>query len=297
MQGSIDEAELTRRLIGNDSSRSKLNIYCQLLGIPIDEFLARASYSYWKHLGGSNLTIIRDSAVKERFHVFAVEPRTSGRAYFRTDEGKITDHRSFKIVIDPLVAGLRHFIDFYETIRTLDRFDPNHCPVIECQFVDGALFFLQYHRTRDFAEATFELDRPPGEDEFEASFVRGATPPEGIEVAVNICFPLMRLSDVQLPPHEPAAIDLSSNNILQEIMSRRRGHQIINSSDHFNFVLDAAIGHVSRSIFFKPGLSFVANLDAFLTRDFFRHRICTGENPPVPIRLVSDGRRAYLRFL
>ena len=94
------------------------------------------------------------------------------------ENGDIVLNAPMKITSE-MKESLDDVIELYETIRNIQKFDPNHCPIVEFQtdkYKNN--YFLQYHRTRQMEHTTFILDRDLQEDEFEAVYVRGATPPE-----------------------------------------------------------------------------------------------------------------------
>ena len=184
-------------------------------------------------------------------------------------------------------------IKFYECIRQTDDFDPNHCPIVEFQTVEGLNYFLQYHRTRDFSPSEWVLERDPEPGEEEVQFVRGVTSPDGLVLDTTLHYGAkLSLMDV-----EDASFDFPYNFIFADIMSRRR-------RVNFDRFLNASPTkrHSFKSMAFKsevyvaigPSETFYSiskrddrelMLASKLTRRTTR------------IRLVSDGRRAFIKFL
>jgi hypothetical protein len=166
--------------IGNLPERIKY--YAELTGMPAESIRKEARFSYWEMAPGHNRSVIADSAVPGRYHLF-----TDGE-YAMVENGQLVNLYNDS---HPAVADLSWYEDLpgilsmYERIRHLGLFDPKHCPVIELQSDGHHHVALQYHRSRDLQQAGFRLDRPLEEGEVQATFVRGVTPPEGIVIDVE----------------------------------------------------------------------------------------------------------------
>lgn len=162
-------------------SREDVEYYCQLTKQDFNEFYSKISYSYWKKIHGVNRSIVADSAIQNRYHIFTNQSDPSAfPPYLIIENGKIINVNSNDHNQSEVEKLAIQFINFYEEKRNLQCFVRSHCPIIEFQTdIQGQLHPLQYHRTRNFSPAEFTLDRDLEEGEIEATFVRGATKPEG----------------------------------------------------------------------------------------------------------------------
>lgn len=296
LQGGIDrDFELG---IATSNPR-RLAEYCRLHGLSQSDFLTDVSYSYWKLLGGFNRTIVADDAVPGRYHIFttqADDPK-SGYNYAVVEGGACVFNEGFGINPDMIVRGAAQAVGFYESVRQLPFFDSRHCPIIECQLVNGLHYFLQYHVGRDSSPANFELMRSPTDGEVEAVFVRGATPPEGIVVQSAVYYPA---DGKILEPQEDASFDQHYNRVFSEIMSRRRMVQFIGNKRSFEEIAGSSWNaHLPRSLLFKPRVSVAGNFRTLLTPELrdelIRRTKAEGKPARVSLRVISDGRRALIR--
>lgn len=275
----------------------RIQDYCGLLGLDPNEFRRDISYSYWEAISGYNRFIIADSAIPGRHHLLTRSKYDdSGEENFFYNLQTIENG---EVVINsdlPLPVALKectnNTITFYETVRRSEKFNPNHCPIVEFQTTeDGTNYFLQYHRTRDFQQSTFRLDREPREEEVEAIFVRGATSPGGAVVQTSLWYPEYTLFE------EEASFDWHSQRVFSEIMSRKRTANLDVDPEGFDRVARRlAEGHTSRSALFNPQLSVVLNTD-IIPEDQKKQvlgKVREGEYATVPIHVVSDGRKAFV---
>lgn len=265
--------------------------YCKILGIPFEEFNSQFSYSYWELLEGFNRAVIADNAISGRYHIFThsglpheYSSRKSG--YMIIENGKkIAGMSDLPQEID---EDYEKVIETYETIRNLDRFDAKHCPIIELQTVDKEHYFLQYHRGRNEALSSYTLDRDRKQGEYEAAFVRGATPPEGIEVNLGVNW------DEELPVEPEAGIDHTWGP-LTESQVRTRRLQIKTVSNDPRLIYKSDEKHLTRSELFKPEVSMILYRTEHdnLLQDIDYNR----ENPnqTVRVKVTSDGRRALIQ--
>ena len=278
----------------------KLDKYCRLLGIDRDDFLNDVSYSYWKHLGGYNQTIVGDNAVAGRYHVFttAGEDRDQGFSYSILDRGGVVRWFGDGIDEDMIARSAATFVQYYESLRQLPAFKTDHYPIIESQWLDGINYFLQYHIGRDVDLARFELSREPEDGEMEAILVRGATPPEGQVVNAAIFYPT---DESAISEHEEASFDFANSGVITEIMTRRRDAQFIQAESFDKFARSVAFPHLSRSSLFKPGISGVINFVDFvgdeLATEAWQATKRDGIPFRFPIRIISDGRRAFFKII
>lgn len=194
---------------------------------------------------------------------------------------------------EEMKKSLPEVIEFYETIRKLDKFDPNHCPIVEFQTYQNNNYFLQYHRTRQIEPSTFVLDRNLEENEFEAIYVRGATPPEGFTLKVVLYYPAYQITE-----QEDGSFDFHKNFTFSEIMSRRRiANFFIYSMKDLS--INCIYKHLSKSRLFNSQISLSIPKNQIPIDLSLAYEKAKKTNKPVtiPIRVVSDGRKAYVKFL
>ncbi len=270
--------------------------FADLTGTDMNQLLSGLSFSFWENLGGLNRVIVADSAIKGRYHLFSTG-KVDGRFFHN-----YSIHDNGKVLIDKIVPLTQEMLDdvpkviaFYEEVRQMDSFDQNHCPIVEFQTVEGKHYFLQYHRTREFRDAGFFLEREPLDGEVKADFVRGATPSEGLTVNTAFYYRDFVLAD------EEASFDIHYNLGFTELMARRRMVQFF-SGDVEKLALHSACKlHLQKSKVFKPEL-FVAvddikqlfDGDEILSR-IYKQTQETGISARIPLHVISDGRTAYVK--
>ncbi|MBN21257.1 MAG: hypothetical protein CL678_08205 [Bdellovibrionaceae bacterium] len=303
-----NEASLTRKL--NEFSNYFWRGYANRMGIDHKAFESQISYSYWEMLGGYNQSIIADSAIKGRYHVFTSRATSSNDSsrmdqdhYIVVENGTVLlgDLSSFP---SNLPAQFDDVISFYEKVRNLPGVDPSHVPLVEFQTFEGKNYFLQYHRTRNFEESTYVLSRDPEEGEFVADFVRGATTPEGIIVDAAVSYPYKnRKINYPTPSHESASFDFHHDVVFTEIMTRHRDAQVIAKS--WRDLSSTGDSHLQKSVRFNPSVSIAFPMNKIVPDSELRehsqkwYQIAKETQKPVRIklRIVSDGRRAYIKVL
>lgn len=243
---------------------------------------SETSYSFWEFIGeGENRTMVADNGIPDRYHILT----TIDRTYDRKFSGEHTQWviiEGGEVVFGEADFDLEKEIGFYEKVRHLECFDPNHCPSIEYQVVGEDIYFLQYFRTNDFQEADFVLERDLEEGEIMADFVRGATPEQGVLRKV----------------HFPQTGGTYSSPEL--------GGKI----HHAPFTLAELQGYISSvhtqiAQVFKPAISVCTEIESLYTKQelltlFSRSYGLTDEKclpdfEPPTIRFISDGRTAYLK--
>ncbi len=291
--GSLDTLDQSafeenlRRLSQKDVRR-----YCKLLGLDIDQFSKEISFSYWERIPGFNRSIVADSAVSNRYHIFTTRTNKydTNDNFFHNhaiiDNGEIVLDNPVRMT-DEIKSGIGDVISFYEKVRNTEGFDPNHCPVVEFQTFENQNYFLQYHRTRDSEPSKWKLERGLEEGEFKVAFVRGATPPEGLILNASIYLPG---TELKVKDKEEAAFDFQWNLTLSEIMSRRRRVNFSNKS-LLDLTLLSIDAHLPKSKMFNPEIFVSIDIDGEgISKDFYSKK-------SVKLRLVSDGRKAYVKFL
>lgn len=287
-----DEQDLKKRLLVD--CMHEMKSYCSLLGKDIDQFKEEVSFSYWEFMSGLNRVIVADSAIKGRYHILVADVKDGG--YVLIENGKIIQQIMTQ---DKGNNDLEKLIGLYEGVRNLDRFDANHCPLLETITVDGRIYFLQYHRTRDFQEAAFTIEREPVKNEIEARFVRGATPPEGEVYTVTTRYPAEVDYGGWKLSTEDGSLDICTNKIFSELMVRRRKIQVIIREERDLFFYAVALGHFERSKVFKPMISVLVEEglypDAEDEKAFRKIWDKVATTPQtIQVKVIADGRRAFL---
>lgn len=254
--------ELTlQRLKQLTSQQVTVRRYADLTGRNVPELMDEAGFSFWEYIPGTNVTIVADSAIDDRYHVMANTPKRKGiPSYYGwqiTDEhGNSSAGKDNDNTLTPDVTA--NLIQTYESIRNLPRFAAENCPIMELQMDDsGQVWFLQYHRARDFVAAGAPLnpaDFPADEGWQKVDGVRGAIDsPSTLRTA--LWYPNHYGSPTrvtwQLPEIEEASADWHFDWSLSEILSRRRLGYIANKSQA-RLYDGMAADHAPRSKWFKP---------------------------------------------
>ncbi len=272
--------------------------YCRFLNLEEEEFKKQVSFSIWELLGGFNRTVIADSAIPNRHHVMTFY-HGKGKSLYNyaiTENGKLSQE-----FVTPLPEDLRNnlenLIGQYETVRHLDRFDQNHCPIMEFQTHNGRNYFLQYHRARDSSPSEFTLDRALEEGELEALFVRGATSKEGMDCKVTVYYARSLTWNLD-PENEDGSFDLHYNQVFPELRLRKRKVQIINSEELNWDLMKFVVKHLQTSKLFKSQVSIIQDIDKLIPEESIKEyiqRTRSGKNSYIDLHIVSDGRRAFVK--
>lgn len=269
--------------------------YCDYLGIPIEKFKSEASFSLWEMLDGYNLAIVADSAIGGKYHIFRKRHEVCEGEYASIENGKITFRTEH--MASELQKSIMKIPAFYEEVRNLPNFDPTNCPVIEAQIRKGKIYFLQYHRGRDFEPPDFVLGDPKGNQK-EALFVRGATQKEGLA-----CIATMDYGDKKILPEKYGAYlgAPNYNTVYVEMLMGRVGiwFKVVHDVS-----LGGEIGHMAThrgiSQLFKPGISIILGDEAMKIEEYLRlmgETYRTKVNPQIPVHIISDGRKAFIEWL
>lgn len=268
--------------------------YCELMGANESQFVSEVSASFWEKLPGANISLAADSSVSGRYHIFVFNKMGNEWRYV---DFEYNPHK--KSLPKRALMTLTGAVKLYETVRKLENFDENHCPIMELQYYKGNLFFLQYHRTRDFKESEFKLDRSPKTGEFEAIFTRGGTPSTGLTIETVVAYApdvdktiAWRLQD------EEGSMDFHGNNVFAEIMTKSRILQI----GHLKPDDASCPGHLTLSQILKPEIYIALDFDSFFDmvhideiRTMQKTAGQTGENMSISLQIVSDGRKSYVK--
>jgi len=288
----------------NETSTHKQ--YCRFLRLDEDKFKQEVSFSFWELLDGYNRKIVADSSIPNRHHIMTsryMGDDTDIKSYVIVDNGKVTSQHVTALTAE-LESGVTALIEFYEAIRSMDRFDRNHCPIIEVQTLNGNNYFLQYHRTRDFESAVFTLDRGPSPGEIEMPFVRGATPPEGTVLRTTLAYAGQPNPDFDITKPEDGSFDLHYCKVFSELMVRKRKLLMItleSDTEDLEFKLSKEIfGHEYVSMLFKPQVSAICDIyelirDAAEASGALHRAVETGKNQHINLQVISDGKKAYVK--
>ena len=284
-------------LASKDPDTSKLQNFCSFLDLDQLAFENEVSFSIWEYLEGINRTIVADSAIPDRHHIFSFtnEPHTLAK-YHLVEKGKIIQEYGWSSE-NYLATDIFELLEIYENVRSLNKFDPTHCPILEFQTHKGKHYFLQYHRARNFTPTEFSLVRKPHRSEMEVHFVRGCTSSEGMNCKITFYYSGIKDGNYN-PEDEEGSFDLISNPIFSELRVRKRKIQII-PENKLNFaMLKFASKHQNISKLFKPQVSIIHNLrDLVSTQASAKlyKEIKTGGNSHINLHIVSDGRKAYIQ--
>jgi hypothetical protein len=299
VKGSRDVEEIKQRYFEKVSGKdSCLKDFCQFLELDREEFKQQISFSIWEALGGQNRSIIADSAINGRYHIFTKEDFGNGKMYVNytiLDNGNLVESGPLSLK-EGMKEDLERIVEFYESIRSLPNFNPNHCPLVEFQTFENKHYFLQYHRTRDFQEASFSLDRPLEKGEFEAELIRGVTSSEGFIGNISTFYSSLEIKDEEMSIYFP----VNRPRMFTEIMAKKRKTQILfeNANKIGKKLVD--LSHTQKSLMFKPGL-FIGHskLENFITlkenEQMWNCKREKKEIPQIQLRVISDGNRAIIK--
>ncbi|MBT3985040.1 hypothetical protein HOD38_03875 [archaeon] len=272
--------------------------FCELQGIPLDEFKAQFSFSLWEHLGGYNRAVVADSSVPNRWHIFTDDKRNHTILNYSIYDEKLglrdLSPRMWKLTTE-LDEGVTSLIREYEKVRHLGRFDANHCPIIEFQTIGQKNYFLQYFRTRDFKPANFVLDREPEEGEVEISFVRGATETSEGEVFHTLWSGAGKKDLTNVPD---SLLHMFGRSYLGKLTLHKTKLQALdNMGGLWGLLQGVANGHDGRMLVFSPELfiGLVGDEYAKITPDDFSYLLKRDQY--LDLHVVSDGRRAFVKRL
>lgn len=305
---SLSQEDLETKI--KELSNENITKYCMYLWIDIQQFKQGITYSYWEKIDWYNRSIIADTAIPWRYYIF-----TKSKLYSLSDKKysdieivnncSIVDNGEIILdteqwVGDEIKKRYQEVIAFYEKIRSLEKFNPNHCPIIEFQTdKENNNYFLQYHRTRDMETSTFVLERPLEEGEIKVGFVRWATPPEGIEIQAMLDFWSLKIQH-GFKGKEECYMVFSNNEICHSIKSKERKIHIHMRSNLESFFWYLLHEHIKKTVMFNPSMSLVFIWDWFpkerynsLKEEYIR----TKKIVLFPMRVVSDWRTAYVKFL
>lgn len=301
VMGSADVEEVRHRYFEREdgiTGTPAYKQYCKLLGLNEDDFRQQTSFSIWEALSGVNRTVIADSAIPGRYHVMTYQPEKENRLlnYAVVENGELAQEFIMPLP-EEFRNGLRSLVEVYEQVRNLDRFDPNHCPIMEFQTQNGKNYFLQYHRARDSSPSGFALERGLQDGETEVPFVRGATSEDGINCKVTVHYAGAATWDFD-PDIEDGSYDFHHSRVFPELRARERKVQMTDCKRLDWELMKFVVNHLQRSKMFKPQVSIIHDIEDVMNGenpDDFYKRSEEGRNAYVDLHIVSDGRKAFVK--
>lgn len=309
------DVELKVQEVFRAQTKTGIRFFARVTGKTEKEIEDQVSFSFWQYQEGMNRSIVADSAIPGRYHIFT--------RYFPEEEGK-TAHLSWAVIeagkvirsypsvyTDELLENLPQTIAFYEKIRNLPEFDPTMIPIVEFQTIEkeGSVqnSFLQYHQTREIAYSRHTLSRPLENGELEANFVRGATPPEGIDVEITwwdsgTLISLFSASEkVQLPEQEEGGLDYHPFYPVVEALARKRTVTLRTKNFEDLAELSRDDSHFSMSTVFKSAVSVLIDFHSLVPeadREIMEKKAEeTGAPSRFRLHITSDGHRAVVKYL
>ena len=187
--GNLDPLEFMNHYQGY---RSWQPVLAELAEQAVDIPFGEQQVSRWRYIEGTNVSIFADPNVEGRYH-FGVTPSSSSAAdtyqpvgSYQYELGEYDQPKQFRKHDQPFLP--RAYIDVYQAISKLARFDTSRPPVIELQAdLSGNVHFLQYLKTPNQFNYVPEFDLPISQDALITNNVRGVTPPTGQDMRLFIC--------------------------------------------------------------------------------------------------------------
>ena len=268
--------------------------YTEILWIDDKEFNNLLTFSYREKLDWYNRSIVEDTAIEWRYHIFTSSTELDDwfyHNYIVYDNWKILLNSPNKLTQE-LTNEIEWVIDWYKSIKSLPRFNSTHCPIIEFQTVNNENHFLQYHRTQDKSESDFALDRGLEEWEIEVDFVRWATPKEWLILDTKLFYDPKNME----LDEEEASFDFHYNFEFTDIMSRKRKAQIIAVYELDFMIMKTFRQHVPKTKLFNSQLSVCIEENKIhnYIKDIAEW---DDKKDTVPIKITSDWRKAYIKFM
>lgn len=287
--------ETAQELLIHETSHT-LKQYCSLLGISFEQFARQASFSYWQYIEGINHTVVADTAIEHRYHIFSSLMKQGDRiaSYIIWENGLPTELAYPGKHAAMLTKRAPRLIELYESVRTLPKFDPKHCPIIEIQTdKDESDYCLQVHRTSDFEPRQIDLSDVKDEETY---FSRGATPEKGTVYDISVqCGENGAVLPEQFLPNAGAYLPTMSTAFI-ELNVKMRGAHLVHAKvrdDDYEF-MKLAENHSNRSELFKPPVSVQVPITDIMNRNEWR-KMQDDPSLSIPVEITSDGRRATVK--
>lgn len=297
--------------------------YASKMDLDVNDVLAEQSYTFWEYIEGINHTVVKDKDSDNKYYIISrgfFERDGEDRSYYDmiiVEDGDIirewgwfyakkswTLSDGARWIEFKWIFNHRSLINQYERVRSLPKFDPNHCPIMEFQsWFEGKEYFLQYHRWSDInKKEAFVLDRELEEWEVELDFFRWTTSPEWIIVETWSDYIDDRKIKWWSYPicEEDASFDLHHDSIFSQIMTRRRKVQFGNFKNFDWLTMCLNSGHASIAEVFKSDMYVPVPDDFYKEIPFSKIRdISSSIWVPykIKIRVISDGKRCFVKRL
>lgn len=251
-------------------------------------------WTFWQWIYGHNYTVVGDKNVP---WVYFIHP-------IRAWEVDKTPRR-----VDFMEASWfdSELIKFYQGVQSTNQFW--EAPIIEIQVKQGTwgkididnMYFLQALTTSDWEKHNWVLDRQKESGEIEVYFVRGITSPDGIVAKILMVNwfeyheewefngfyvdSYWETGQYAMGYFEPMVEEIASTES-DKILIIWIGND--RYSEEWGWPLWAAVYHSGISSIHKPKISLI--IDRLKFPGFSR-------NSSIKIRIISDGKRAFIKFL
>ncbi|MEK7152446.1 MAG: hypothetical protein AAB834_00735 [Patescibacteria group bacterium] len=307
LYGGVSPDEALRQFKNSLLQAESVRRYLAITRQQADQFSLGVSFSFWRYIPGTNITMVADDAVADRYHIVAKATDENGHSGWITNQAGIAAqaHDPSRLISLKKRAEL---IRLYESVRNLPRFSSQECPIMEWQLDhNDAYWFLQYHKARRFQPYRGRIaaaDYPAVEGWRKAYIVRGALGPfAALQAAIGYPFDYgVSESSYGLPETESASFDLAlPDPALSEVLSRRRTAYFA-AHDFPALYQKLADGHEARSHWFKPQASLALGRKALsvlplgLQEKVTRELYMSGRMARFAIDAASDGLQAYWRL-
>lgn len=304
-----DSTRTIERLAKIEQGRDKVVTHAALLRVAAPTITDRLGYTACELIDGTNVTVIRDDANEDVYHIFACRTNIiSGRTTYSSgqivrEDGEILYSSIHKAPGEPDFELPSNLIPLYGVLDDLFG-SGNNCSVREFQ-VDrtNRNYFLQTLEGRECRSRQQPLDTKDfskKEGWQSCSLVRGVLPHCNLDMVLN--YPQgfgTEDSGFKLPDEEDASADRFWGITLETILARRRKLTVV--SDHRSLYRGMAQGHGGRAGWFNSLAAFGLGADQwnYLVSPVLRERSIraslSGRVASLAIQAASDGEKGYLR--
>ncbi len=295
---ATDPAATLEAMATMENVLGSMHHYATLIGEVDARAKATPSYSFWEYIPGRNIKVVADSAVAGQYYLFGKYSESGRRSWLVVNsEGVVINGDNQDQVFSG--GNISDAIRTYETVRNLPAFNPAHCPVVEMQIDDeDALWFLQYHKTRDFYPHPERLnadDFDVSEGWLAAAGVRGAIAPRKADLI--LANPPGYGHTLPIEPNHVIGDVYARGSALTEVLCRKLAVCVIPITPERIFD-DITASHGLSSEWFKPkaSLAFDRRLEP---RDLLKSVLLearqNGTVPTIPVEVVSDGHQGFAR--
>ncbi len=283
-------------MTGTENHRRIADAY----GYDWDEYVNSVGFSTWSVVRGLNRAMFADPANEDRYFVGSVgvrrdqggKPRGIASAFHVISENGETEAYQSDGFDDNLPAAYgtaEELARFYEGIKRLGHFDPEHCPIIEFQsdIETGSQWFLQYHRGRDTRISGFEIDEDL--EGTEMKHIIGATAQDGEDMEVAIGFA------------DGRPIDFYQHAAKTELVARLDIPTMTIDEDITDTFFVGTHQHGLRSLWAKSPIALFHETGDKDLAGIFDGKVRTREVLPgvdlmfADLNVISDGKRAFVK--